>query len=278
MRYDLYLSYSGRYTYLTCPKKYWFRYVEKQKVSRDPRHAMLGIVLGKLFEWFYNDKIWADPDPLGRLLRLSDLAMDHTFHREGFDPDDDPEYVFNMKQKLQEVVPEINEVVKKHKLLTSHSRSEVDMTIDFQTKSNVIVRLGGRADFIHGTGQNVMIVDGKASKYREKYADPEQLIWYATQHYLKYHVAPARIGFLFYLFPNDPLQWIKYDSDSLRNSAKLTMEVVDKIMAKEFSPRPSKLCWGCDYRDMCPEGIECVSFLKSKDKVESSIFDLELIC
>lgn len=275
MGYDLYLSYSGRYTYLTCPKKYRMRYVDKQRVARDPRHAMLGSALGKLFEWFYNDKIWADQDPVGRLLRLVDLAMDHTFHHEKFDPECDPGYVEFMRSKLREVVPAVDGVIRKHKLLTPYSRSEVDMTIDFRSKSGTVVRIGGRADFIHGTANDVWIVDGKASKYREKYADPEQLIWYATQHYLKYHVAPSRIGFLFYLFPDDPLQWISYDSDAVRKSVDLTMDVVDKITGAKFDPKPSKLCKGCDYKELCPEGQECISFLKSKDRVTNSIFELD---
>lgn len=276
MGYDIYLSYTGRATYLTCPRRYELKYVRKVSVPRDPRPFMLGSILGKLYEWFYNDKVWSGPDPVSRMKKLVPLAMDMVFHHEGFDPDSDPSYVSGAREKALEVIPVIDNVIRKHRLLTEFSKSEVDLTVDCHSDTHgITVRIGGRADFIHGTGENVWVVDGKASKQREKYVDPEQLVWYGTQHYLKYHVAPSRLGFLYYLFPRDPLQWITYDSDSLRNSVKSTMEVALNIMNRKFDPRPSKACQRCDYRHDCPEGTECVSFLKASERVGKSIFDIE---
>jgi hypothetical protein len=237
---------------------------------------MFGSVLGKLYEWFYNDRIWADPNPIARMERLVPLAVDKVFHDERFDPSNDPSYASELRGKALGVVPAMDEVIRKHRLLTEFSRSEVDLTVDCHSNAHgVTVRIGGRADFIHGTGENVWLMDGKAYRQREKYVDPEQLIWYGAQHYIKYHVAPSRLGFLYYLFPRDPIQWVTYDSDSLRNSVKRTMEVAVDIMSGKFDPTPSKSCMTCDYKPGCPEGVECVSFLKAKERISDSIFDLE---
>jgi hypothetical protein len=142
------------------------------------------------------------------------------------------------------------------------------------------VKLGGRADFIHGTGrENLWIIDGKASKHREKYVDSEQLIWYGVQHYVKFHAFPNRLGFLFWSFPADPVSWIEFGPDDMRKSVDKTFEVAKKIRLKQFEATPTSECYRCDYKDRCDDGKRWIANRKMETggRIESSIFDPEIV-
>lgn len=277
MIYDLYLSYSGRKTYLSCPLKYKFVYIQKPDVPKDPRSSMFGSSIGLVFEWFYNRKLWADPDPEARCLKAADLAVEDICDKNEISISSDPKFVSDLRADVRKFIPTTISTIKKHRLLSLNSRSEVDLTINYSSKRhNLALKIGGRADFVHGP-KPVWIIDGKGSIHREKYVDSEQLIWYATQHYLKYHVAPDRLGFMHYRFPDDPIQWIMYDEKDMRSSLMKTFNVARKILEGEFEPSPSDECKLCDFRILCSDGSKHVAAKKIANggRVESSIFDLE---
>lgn len=276
-RYDLYLSYTGRKTFLTCPMKYWFRYVKKADVPEDPRKMMFGLVMGKVFEWFYNKKFWADSDPEAQCMKASDLAIDDVCDMKRFDRSSHPDFMSDLRSDVRKFVPATIQTIRSHKLLNTHSRSEVDLTVDYRSqKHGISLRIGGRADFIHGP-KPIWIIDGKGSVHREKYVDSEQLIWYATQHYLKYHVAPDRLGFLHYRFPQDPVQWIVYDENAMRSNLFKTFDVAEKILSGKFGASPSGECHRCEFRILCQDGTKHLASRRVANggRVESSIFDLE---
>ena len=275
--YDMYLSYSGRKTYLSCPQKYYFRYVKKQEAVDDPRKALFGMAMGKLFEWFYNKKLWAIKNPEEECLRASDQAIDDVCDEKRFDRSLHRDFMADLHRDVREFIPSTIKAIREHKLLNVSSRSEVDLTVDYSSKKHgMTLRIGGRSDFVHGP-KPVWIVDGKGSVHREKYVDSEQLIWYALQHYLKYHVAPERLGFLHYRFPKDPVQWIAYDEQAMRANLAKTFEVVVKIRNGEFSAIPSGECHRCDFRTVCQDGNVYLASRRvaSGGRVEKSIFDLE---
>lgn len=273
---SFYLSYTGRKTYLTCPKKYWFRYVMRMPDISDPKNTLFGSAIGKLFEWFYNQKLWSRSDTNNRLVFLTDSAVRDCLRSSNLDVNDYRDLIVKTKEEIEHLIPKIVQVIKDHRLLTSCSRSEVDLTVDC---TNIKVKLGGRADFIHGTGSAVWILDGKGSLHREKFVDSEQLIWYALQHYMKFHVVPARIGFLYYKFPDDPIQWISFDEKSLRNSVNMTLEVVRKIKTDSFASAPSGECHRCGYRPKCDDGMKYLAARKlaTGGRIQDSIFDLESV-
>jgi len=236
-------------------------------------------MIGKVFEWFYNNRIWATSDPLQKLTSLIDPAMENVYQHEKFDPRSDPAFSHSLRQELFLYVPEGLEIIRKNGFLTVSSRAEVDLTVVHRSeKHDFTVKLGGRADFIHGSNkEDISILDGKASKHREKFVDAEQLIWYATQHYLKYHVAPVKLGFIFWCFPQDPLKWIEYDNQAIRASLDKTIEVSKKIILRQFEAKPSGECHHCDYRGKCDEGKIFLAKKKAENRIESSIFDIERV-
>ncbi|OPZ38441.1 MAG: PD-(D/E)XK nuclease superfamily protein [Synergistetes bacterium ADurb.BinA166] len=276
----LYLSYSGRECYLRCPRRYEFRYIQKIPVQRDPRGSMFGSAIGKVFQWFYDKKLWATVDPVLSCLQLVEPALCEVFREEGFDPSADPGYRSAVRQDMATFVPPGVETIRKLGLVTAYSRAEANLSVLYGSeKHDMTIKLGGRADFVHSQDRaDVCIIDGKGSKHREKYVDSGQLIWYAVQHYIKYHVAPARIGFVFWAFPDDPVKWIAYSSQDMVQSLDQTFEVGKKIRLKMFDPTPSGECNRCDYKDKCEEGRKYISSKRKESGggyISDSIFDFE---
>lgn len=273
--HDLYLSYSGRRSYLLCPTQYKFQYIDHYDRITDPKQTMFGSVIGKVFEWFYSRKIWSEPDVKNSLLSLINPAIKLISEKEKFDVNSDLIFMQSLRDELQYYITCGIDTIRNNKLLTPDSRAEVDLTIMYTR--GITIKIGGRADFIHGDRNNTWIIDGKGSKYRDKYLDSDQLIWYALQYYLKYHIAPTRLGFVFWKFPEDPIQWIDYDNNSLRASLNLTFEIAEKIRNREFGLKLSNACKFCGFHQYCSDGREYVKAMQveSVKYVENSIFDLE---
>lgn len=271
-----YISYTMSLTYNTCPKKYKYRYVEKIQIPFDKKKSLFGTTIGYLFEKFYTHKIWSEPDPLTSLLTIVDETTEEIFIKEKFNPESDPNFVRELKEDLNKYVPTSLNNIKKYDLVTLNSHAEVDLTVNLQKEN---IRFGGRTDFIHyrDDGQ-IWILDGKGSKYREKYVDSEQLIWYAFQHVMKYGKAPNRLGFFYYKFPKEPLTWIQYSKNDLVNCLNKAKETVRKMHLSVYNPDPGNKCYNCDYKDMCEEGKKFLNTKKKEEnRVSDSIFGLEEI-
>jgi hypothetical protein len=279
---DQYLSYSGRKTYLVCPKQYELRYILRIQVVRDARNTFLGSVIGKVFEWFYAREFWKQPDPLQACLGSIEAAIQDTFRQEkGFDPSTDPTLETKLLNEARALVPGGLEVIRANGFLTPFSRAEADLTVTSQRDGyDFTLKLGGRCDFIHGQSRtDVWILDGKASQWREKYVDPQQLIWYGVQHYVKYHVMPTRLGFIFWSHPTNAVQWVEFTPADMRKSVEQTFETVKKIRLRQFDATPSSECYRCDYKDRCPDGKRWMANRKMEGggRIESSIFDPEIV-
>ena len=261
---DLYLSYSGRKCYLTCPKKYQYNYVKHTPVDSDPRSSFFGSMIGKVFEWFYEKKLWAAPDQVATTLDHIEPAITEVLKEEDWDEFSDPNLIHEIRQELRDLIPKVIDVIRERGLVTLYSCAERKLDIT-KSKNGLSVILGGRADFIHGSDlRDIWIIDGKGSKYREKYVDSDQLVWYATLYYLRYRIAPTRIGFLFYRFPEDPIVWVNLDENAMRSLINKTFEIAEKIKAGVFPATPSGECKLCDYKDICEEGSEHLISIRPK--------------
>ena len=255
----MYLSYTGRKTYLTCPRKYHYSYILKDRTRvGDARGSFLGSIIGRVFEWFYTRRAWATSNPLETTVSYVEDATREVFLRERFDKSSDPAFYGILCRDLEKYVPTGIEIIRNNGLLSSQSRAETDLTIEYTSqKHEMTLKIGGRSDFLHGNSEkDIWLLDGKASKHRDKYVDSEQLIWYANQHFLKYHIAPTRLGFIFWCFPEDPIKWIAYNNNNMRSSLDKTFEVAKKIQLNQFDSIPSPECKRCDYREKCEDGIK----------------------
>jgi len=240
---------------------------------------MFGSAIGKVFEWFYERRFWAEKDPLMACLNSVDEAIQWVCEDKKFDRLSDPAFTNILRQELHQYIPHGLEIIREHGFLTTNSSAEVDLTVLYDSpKHGMRLKMGGRADFIHGADKlHIDILDGKGSRHREKYVDSDQLIWYAVQFYLKYHVAPTRLGFVFWKFPKEPVKWIAYDNDAMRNLVDDTFEVAKKIKLQVFNAVPEGHCYQCDYRDKCEDGKKFLAGKKAESRIINSIFDLENI-
>jgi hypothetical protein len=276
-----YLSYSGRSTYKICPYKYKLKYIDRVPIKRDPRSAMPGWVLGKVFQWFYDRQLWMHSDAVQACLSCVPEAVDASFIHEKLDVTKEFDFRQRMIQEVRALVPGGVEIIRQNGFLTNYSLTEVDLSVGCERDGyDFMLRMGGRCDFIHSHDRlNVTIVDGKATRWREKYVDPEQLLWYGVQHTIKYHVCPKRLGFIFWAFPHDPLMWIDFDTAAMVKLVGEIFETMKSIRAKSFGATPSNDCKLCEYRSMCEVGTNYMDLraIEARGRITDSIFLLEEI-
>lgn len=277
MKEPFYLSYTGMSTYRLCPKKYRLQYVDKLRVSSDPKNSLFGSVVGKLFEWFYERRAYLQKNPTALVMSWVTAASTLVFAKEKWDPIEDRSFALELMADIETYVPAAVDVIRRHKLVTPGSVAELDLTQEY-TKDGVTMKLGGRADFLHRSGHSVTLLDGKGSKYRDTYVDTMQLIWYATLHYLKYRVAPDRVGFIYWRFPSDPVQWVGYTENDMRQVLARAFDTEEKVRLKVFDPSPSVNCRRCDFLSGCQDGADFVASLRVEAaRVESTTFDLDYL-
>jgi len=273
---DLYLSYSGRKSYLDCPMQYKHKYVLHTDVIRDKRDSLLGQMIGKVFEWFYSKQTWNTSKPIDATSDLIKPAIGYVLDHEKFNCSDDPELISNIESEMIKLVPlGVKTIYNNNLLADSYSELKLDTNC---VNGDMKLRVGGRADFVHyHSRENFWILDGKGSKYRDKYVDPDQLIYYSALHFLKHSVAPSRIGFIYWRFPDDPIDWVDYNEQSVRDNLNKTFDVAKRIKANLFDTKPSSNCRICDYKSECSEGETYLSEHKIQNcmKIEESIFDLD---
>lgn len=259
MSKQYWLSYSGFDTYRKCPKKYYLTRILKEKPPfEDSRHnALIGTVVQRVFEDFYNMEVWRAGK--GTSQRLEDLA--HTyfyqFLKENYVNWSDPSCRMTQEECLQtcrDMVSKTLDAIKREKLLGPYSKSEVVQKVQLQNN----FFLYGIIDFlIRKQDGTIILLDGKASKHREKYVDRDQLVFYGLAFHLQHMQMPHKLGFIFYHFGDDPEQafeWMdiqKKDIDILYNQV---LETFLAIRRKQFKATPmAKHCQYCPWEPVCEE-------------------------
>ena len=270
----MYLSYSGYKTYRDCPRQYWHRYIGKTKldVPDNKVNSLYGSTVGTLFEYFYNDRIWLRSGVREALEGLVDPTLDSIIERElkqgGIDWSD-PRANYKSKESLRrevlKAIPRGIEIIRQHRLLGQPADAEVKL--DSMIDGHMI---GGRADFIIRRVKpygDLVILDGKGSRHREKYVDPHQLWWYAMLHREKFKVVPDRLGFVFWRQePDNSLDWVPFSDRGLSDLLSGVLETVSQIeqgkrlgdqpdaLVHTFPVHPGDKCRLCAYRPVCTEG------------------------
>lgn len=292
----MYLSYSGHKAYRECPRQYWHRYIDKTKLpTPDNRvNALYGSVVGVLFEVFYRDKIWLRSGVSDELTGRMDVILEDEIKRslrDGAIDWADPKSNYKSKEALRkdvlEAIPRGIEIIRHHRLLGPTAEAEVvlDRTIEGH-------KIGGRADFILRRVKphsDLLILDGKGSRHRDKYVDPRQLWWYAMLYRDMHGTLPDKLGFVFWRQePAKSLDWVGFDNRSLDDLLANILGVVRDI--EDHSKQLSTLVVGtgehkaaldelfptflggkcnlCAYRQVCHEGA---SFVGRRDKTPKTV-------
>ncbi len=297
----MYLSYSGFKRYQECPFAYWLQYIVRILVeeAEDRLGAIYGAVVGVIFERFYRDLLWKDPSTvrermLNSVIRiLEEVIKDQlkastcrpagVLKWKGSGVGQNPKALYSNREELVDdiraTVDRGLSIIRHYRLLGAYADAEVKL--DREVDSH---KLGGRADFIiFRTKPHLdwVILDGKGSKYRGKYTDLKQLLWYGVLYRLKYGRSPDKLGFLYWRFkPPESIDWLEFSDDSLDDflgEVTRTLRQIDSFSERAsssslsegrrvFQPRPDfGSCRFCPYATvaLCPAGLELV---KSKQR------------
>lgn len=245
---------------------------------KDSRHhAVMGIVIGGVTERFYNDELWRDPQGLPN--RLTEMT-EKEFKYQVAKPRNYIDWRFapsrqDMLKICKEGVQGFLKTVKANRLLGEYARAEVDLV----GWVNKYTPIGGRADYIirrkdGGDLEGITILDGKNSKSKGKYTDPDQLRWYALCFYLAYGRLPDRLGFVYFRYPHgapmldkkgepvldeagDPrieqgVDWVPFTRDDIQGLAQRAVSARKSMDREKFAPTPTpKGCRFCNYETVC---------------------------
>jgi hypothetical protein len=223
---------------------------------RSRHHAVMGIVIQYAIECMYNDELWRDPKNLSK--NLVEL-VEKEWKRQAADPRNPIDYneagsEEAMLDICREGVVGFLQTMKAHKFLGPYAKGEVDL-LGWIDKYNSI---GGRADtIVRRDDTGITIIDGKNTKHKMKYTDPDQLRWYALLFKLSYRQLPDRLAYVWYRFPYDEeeesgVEWIEFTEEDLQGLAQRAIDAKKGMWKKKFEPDPSPpTCRFCDYEPMC---------------------------
>jgi len=251
---------------------------------------LYGDTIGKIFERFYRDRIWANPGVTIKLLDLVrptlNLVLVQEVQRGGIFDWTEPglkpgtRSVDEVEEEIRETIPRGLRSIRQYCLIGTEADAEVVLDVLLGEHE-----LSGRADFIVRRVRpykDLIIVDGKGSRWRDRYTDNRQLRWYAMLYWLRYGVIPDRLGFLFWRYePEQSMDWsgvTQEELESLKSSALNTIEEIREsekklsldpnILGLVFRASPSSNCRLCNYLPICPEGTKAFS-----EKVKAQIIE-----
>lgn len=277
----MYLSFSGYDVHGACPKHYWHKYVDKTTPPKPDNcvNALYGSVVGVLFENFYKHKWWKHDNVVAHMLSKVDETLDAVIvEQRGRIVDwNDEKANYNSRSSLVEdiraAIPRGVEIIRRNRFLGPVAVPEMKLDYDYGPH-----RVGGRADFViervkpHG---DLVILDGKGSKHRDKYVKQTQLKWYAFLYREHTGRMPDKLGFVFWRFAEEKSTlWIEYtseDLDALKQEVLGTMDRIEKgvrrltMLADSpktayeerqelFPAQPSFSCNLCPFLELCEEG------------------------
>jgi hypothetical protein len=134
-------------------------------------------------------------------------------------------------------------------------------------------------------------MDGKGSRWRHKYVDPKQLLWYAMLYRFHHGCIPDKLGFIYWRYePPQSIDWVDFvesDLDELLETVLGDLRRVEKLSEGLAAPlsypkvrgvfRPvaesgrksdaENACRFCPYAtvDICPKGHEVQEQLAQKN-------------
>lgn len=276
----MYLSFSGWKQFGTCPNSYWHRYVGKSvlEVPENRINSLYGSTVGRLFEVFYSDAIWRQSGTADILLAKVEPELDQILvkeERSGRIDWEDEKANYHSRAELveaiREAIPRGLETIRFHRLIGRDAKAEVklDMPIDGHI-------IGGRADFVMtrvAPHEDLIILDGKGSRHREKYVDDRQLLWYAMLYRLRFGKTPDKLGFVYWRSePEKAVDWVFFSEKALDDMQETVLSYVRTIeegvealakgdeekrrlvMAETFQAQPGEKCKLCAYTALCPAG------------------------
>jgi len=249
--------------------------------QRSRHHAVFGIVIQHAIEAMYNEELYREPKTLtARMLEIGKVEFDRQIDK----PKNNISYSearmtrAEMWDLCASGITGFVQTMKAHRFLGTYAKAEVDL-VGWIDKKNPI---GGRADTIIKRGDTgITILDGKNTKYKMKYTDPDQLRWYALLYKLAYKELPDRLAYVWYRFPydqdndEDGVEWVEFDEADLQGLAQRALDAKVAMRAEKFDPTPSpKTCDFCDFVTVCDARREQKAANSAKRNKKSRIQEI----
>lgn len=236
-----YLSYSGWYKSEACLFAFWHSYLNRTPTAPDNKvNSLFGSIIGKISEVFYKEKLWREhSNVVDTLLARVEAYTDEIILEESKKGTIDFTAQYITYKSKNELIDDVKlavirmlRIIKHHQLVGSDADAEVKL--DWKEKGRT---LAGRCDIMMvqmPPHNRRILLDGKGSKYREKYVDENQLKWYAFLYRRKYNALPDQLGFVYWRSePENSVDWIKFTSEDLDNLENRVLASIDKINEKK---------------------------------------------
>lgn len=231
------LSYGRISTYLACPLKYKFQFID-QVPQKTSAQLAFGSVLHKTLEEFHkncNLKTAAEDDLL--------YFLDKNWNSEGYSsPEEEDEFHSKAVKILKKYFADNKGLEIRIKYL---EKAVEDKIGGFEMKGR-FDRVDQRAD------GKLDVIDYKTGKTLD-----ERQLKRELQAKLYYYFARRLWGkkfgnLIFYYLESGRKVDVKFTVDELMQMVQTVRETGQAISRKEFEPSPSALCAWCDYMSSCP--------------------------
>jgi putative RecB family exonuclease len=235
------LSFSRVDTYLSCPLRFRFSYVDKLPQEPSP-HLSWGSTIHKVLELWWDQKL---PTPPG-VDMLYRALYDH-WEDEGFEG-------MSRDEKLEWYTHARTVLARHHARFAPHYRPAVAVEEWFDLDLGDDIRVVGSIDHVERTPRGGLgIVDWKTNrkaKPRDRVAGSLQLAIYALAARELWGQEPEWVA-LDFVVPGVRVT-VERDRIDVDRALATIRTVAERVRAEQFAPKPSRLCDWCDYRTLCP--------------------------
>jgi len=248
--------------YRTCPQSYKWKYIDKKKPKTPPNYyyALPGVVVQKIFEYFYNRE-WFRKKSSCREFMYNQAPSIYNKTLGWMTVDWQSRIAKKTKHDVFDEILEmigINlNVIKEHRLLGKFAKSEFKIKQFFGRNKHVI--LTSKIDFLIHNHLGMQILDGKVTTNKNNYIKkPDQLLFYAMMFKYQYQRYPSKIGYWFYR--TGEIVYIDFEDKDIVLLQEKMNDVLYKIYKNKFQATPEySACLFCNYKDECLERVKHIN-------------------
>lgn len=233
------LSASSVKTYETCPRKYYFNYIQKAP-KKDWAHFDLGNLCHRTLEMFHNYYIQN-----GNSKKSLNKIMGDSFAKARLEY---PNLSNNLVAEAKKMVSDYLKAIQKSDMPMVKF---CEKDFDFSISDDVMIR--GFIDRLDITKDGKFkIMDYKTTK-NVQYLDPFQLLVYGIWLKEEYPEIKEFIGAYVLLRHQSKLKEYTFNLLDIEDAKKKLLSYAKNIKEENtWITIPSKLCNYCDFKDICP--------------------------
>ncbi len=245
--------------YRQCPRKYYYRYIEKLP-TKPSIHLVRGTIAHEVLEHFFDEIIFTDDWRLDLQKRIFKLFKDswssHSQELKALELTDD-ELLMYKEETMRMFVNYLDHFISRMEKLVDSGKTPIKAFDYLKPRREVEYRdeelnIRGFIDCIEEYKDKVHLIDYKTSKKPEITSDYKlQLGIYALLYLREHNRLPDGVG-IHFLRHNK--QIIKVN-DELLLEAQFQIEQIHMLTQttaiSHYPKKPSPLCNWCDYYDKC---------------------------